>query len=314
MSDYKNKNWLYQKYAVENVSMYRLAKIQNISISVIRHYLKKFNIKIRNREQSINPNIKPFYRDKSWLFDQYINEGKPISEIAEICNVTDMPIFNYLKKFNIKIRSQLQSSLEWKKRQVKLGKKYFDLHWLKEKGKKLNVHEIAKICDTNPSRIKGYASCHNIKIQKREPRLTEGGRKSLSESHRGLKNPRWNNGASEYKDHAILEKIRLEVLKRDKYKCKCCNKKATETHHRDKTKENHEINNLISVCHKCHINRFHKCKKTTSKHIRKYGMTLQEMGEKFGVTSSTINYWIKFPQKEAWLRKELENVPQIKKK
>ena len=285
---YKDKDWLYQKYIVDNISMYRLAKTQNVAVTTIRYYLNKFNIKIRNREQSINPNIRPYYRDKNWLFDQYVNEKKSIREIAKICNVSFMPISDYLKKFDIKTRSQPEASLEWKKNQIELGKKYLDLNWLKEKGKKLNIYEIAKIFNINPQAIRSYATAHNIKIKKKEPELTERGRKSLSESHKGAKNFRWNNGASEYKNHAILKRVRLEALERDKHKCKFCNKKATEIHHKDGTKENHDMNNLISVCHKCHINQFHKHKKTTSKYIRKYGMSLQEMSIKTNLTSSTI--------------------------
>jgi len=291
---YKNKEWLYQKYIVENISTYRLAKIQNVAASTIRYYLNKFNIKTRSLQQSINPNIRYFYKDKDWLFNQYINKKKPISEIAKICNATLMTIFNHLKKFNIEIRNQSQAFLEWKKRQIKLGKKYLDLNWLKEKGKKLNIYEIAEICNTNPHKIRRYAFSHDIKIKKKEPRLTEKGRKSLSESHRGSKNPRWNNGVSPYKNHAILKKVRLEALERDEHKCKFCNKKAIVAHHKDGTKENHDINNLISVCYKCHINQFHKHRKTTSKYIRKYGITLQEMSNKTNLSGVAIlNYFNK---------------------
>lgn len=285
---HKDKDWLYQKYIIDNISMYQLAKSQDVTVATIRYWMNKFNIKIRNKEQAINPNIRPYYRDKNWLFDQYINEKKSINEIAKICNATVMTIFNHLKEFNIEIRTQLQALLEWRKRQIKLGKKHLDLNWLKEKGKKLNIYEIAKICNTNPARIKSYATAHNIKIKKKEPRLTERGRKSLSEAHKGSKNWNWNNGVSEYKNHAILKKTRLEALERDEHKCKFCNKEATETHHIDGTKENHDINNLISVCHKCHINQFHKCKKTTSKYRRLYGMSLQEMSTKTNLSSPAL--------------------------
>jgi len=288
MKLYKDKNWLYQKYIVDNVSMYRLAKTQNVSVSTIRYHLIKFNIKIRNKEQSINPNIRPYYRHKHWLFNQYVNERKAISEIAKICNATLMTISNHLKKFNIKTRNQSQAFIEWKRNQIKLGKKYLDLNWLKEKGKKLNNYEIAKMLNVSPGRIRHYANLHNIKIKIKEPELTERGRKSLSESHKGVKNFRWNNGASEYKNHSELKRNRIKALKRDEHKCKFCNKKATETHHKDETKENHDIDNLISVCHKCHINQFHKHKKTTSKYRRLYGMSLQEMSNKANLSGNAI--------------------------
>ena len=155
----------------------------------------------------------------------------------------------------------------------------------------------------NPSKIKSYARAHNIKIKKKERALTERWRKATSKSLKGSKNPRWNNGASEYKNHAILKKIRLEVLKRDEYKCKVCNKEATEIHHKDEIKENHDANNLISVCHKCHMNQFHKgC---TSKYKKIYGLSLKEMANKFAISCYVLRLWIKSPQKETWLREQL---------
>ncbi len=306
MKLYQNREWLYQKYIVEKLSTCQLAKIQNVATSTIQYNLNKFNIKTRNLQQSksLNPNRRYFYRDKDWLFNQYVSKKKPTIEIAKICNVSHVSIFHYLKKFNIKKRSRSQASLEWKKKQIELGKQYFDLSWLKEKGKKLNLYEIAEIFNVNPSRIKSYAYAHNIKIKEKEPEWTDDRRRLISNLHKGSKNFRWNNGASEYKNHYELKKIRLEVLKRDEYKCKCCNKKATEIHHKDETKENHDINNLISVCHKCHIKQFHRgC---TSKYKKKYGLSLIEICNKFGINYYTIHLWIKSPQKEAWLREQLE--------
>ncbi len=284
---YKNRDWLYQKYIIEKISAYRLAKIQNSSPLTIRHWLIKFNIKIRNREQSINLNIKPFYKNKSWLFDQYTNKKKPISEIAKTCNVSLMPVSGYLKKFNIKARSEPQFRLEWRKRQVKLGKKYLDLDWLKEKGKKLNIYEIAKICNTSPTRIKGYAFAHNIKIKEKKPKLTEDGRKSMSESKKGSRNPRWNNGASRYRDHCKLKRNRIKVFESNNYKCEHCEKPARETHHINKNKADHSIKNLLVLCSKCH-GKLHRGTTKNSKYRRLYGMSLLEIANKIKLSEGAV--------------------------
>jgi len=46
---------------------------------------------------------------------------------------------------------------------------------------------------------------------------------------------------------------RLLILKRDNYKCKCCNEKATEVHHINyDTVLKEDFNILISVCRNCH--------------------------------------------------------------
>lgn len=53
------------------------------------------------------------------------------------------------------------------------------------------------------------------------------------------------------------EKVRIQVLKRDKYKCKKCGSKTNvQVHHIKKWADyptlRREINNLICLCKKCH--------------------------------------------------------------
>lgn len=54
--------------------------------------------------------------------------------------------------------------------------------------------------------------------------------------------------------------VRLKVLARDNYICQKCGKSAKEVHHLDGTGSNRKrkemnngLNNLITVCHKCHV-------------------------------------------------------------
>ncbi len=67
-----------------------------------------------------------------------------------------------------------------------------------------------------------------------------------------LKNAGWGNG---------WNLIRLKILKRDNYRCQICGRKGTEVHHSDGAgsnipvnKQNNKPDNLLTVCHKCHLN------------------------------------------------------------
>ena len=57
----------------------------------------------------------------------------------------------------------------------------------------------------------------------------------------------------DYLDHYTMKQNRLKVLKANNYQCAICNDKATEIHHKDGSKSNHDIKNLLPVCHKCHM-------------------------------------------------------------
>lgn len=74
---------------------------------------------------------------------------------------------------------------------------------------------------------------------------------------KGAKNPRWNGGVAEYPSHSELKKNRLIVLREANYICQVCGGKATQTHHKDKSKTNHAKENLLPVCCKCNAS-FHR--------------------------------------------------------
>lgn len=49
---YKNKDWLYQKYVKEKLSINKIAKIYKVGNATIWRWLKKFNITIRFRNET----------------------------------------------------------------------------------------------------------------------------------------------------------------------------------------------------------------------------------------------------------------------
>ena len=132
----------------------------------------------------------------------------------------------------------------------------------------------------------------------------------MSNAKKGDRNPRWNEGISEYPNHSELKKIRIEVLKKSNGKCEICGDHAQVVHHIDFSKDNHNIPNLIALCKKCHIAVHYGDKesnKKTSKYIRKYGMTLSQISQKIGASKATIIHWVKDPQKQKWLEEQLKD-------
>lgn len=135
-------------------------------------------------------------------------------------------------------------------------------------------------------------------------------KEKMSQSQMGLKSA-LKNGDSPYKNYHIMQKARIELLKRTKGKCETCGERGLCIHHIDGSNTNHDIENLMFLCQHCHsflhakFNEEGKQVKSNTKHIRKYGMTLEEMGKIFGVTRETIRLWTNSPEKEKWLREKL---------
>ena len=105
---------------------------------------------------------------------------------------------------------------------------------------------------------------------------------------KGELNPKWNNGTSEYPNHALMKRNRKIVLKGANYICEYCGGKANQIHHKDLSKGNHSIENLAPCCHKCN----HQRKVAyTSKFKRLYGKSGKEIAQIFKVAPSTITRW-----------------------
>ena len=129
---------------------------------------------------------------------------------------------------------------------------------------------------------------------------------------KGKNNPRWNGGNSEYPNHSEFKKNRIKVLQRTEGKCEICKEPAKIVHHIDGDKSNHSLENLIAVCFNCH-DTLHcnangrSIKGRPTKYGIKYGMTLKQIAEIFGVTITTVHHWIhKNPEKKAWMEKQLK--------
>jgi DNA-binding Xre family transcriptional regulator len=57
----------------------------------------------------------------------------------------------------------------------------------------------------------------------------------------------------QYENHYEMKQNRLKVLEKADYTCSLCGGEANVVHHKDGSKNNHHPDNLISLCHKCHM-------------------------------------------------------------
>lgn len=96
----------------------------------------------------------------------------------------------------------------------------------------------------------------------------------------------WKGGTAEYPNHSLLKRLRLEVLASVKYRCQDCGKGATLTHHIDRDKSNHTLENLRALCTRCHC-RYHK--DVRGRKPRLLGkLTYREIAEHTGMSVSLV--------------------------
>ncbi len=68
----------------------------------------------------------------------------------------------------------------------------------------------------------------------------------------GEGNLNWDGGVSHYPKPGLLIKNRKIILKQFPICQVCKSKKSEEAHHKDLSRDNHSIENLLAVCKKCH--------------------------------------------------------------
>ena len=163
----------------------------------------------------------------------------------------------------------------------------------------LNQDKVCKVhgCD-NPAKARGYCSMHYCRWQKHRSSKKPPG-------PRGKENGNWRGGVSQYPNHYLLKKNRLIRLEEENYRCEFCSKKTNTVFHKDGSKSNHSRKNLSVACRKCGLKHFRN-PNSTSKYLRKYGITLREMVKRYGRNSSHYTSLHKRGKLRKFLRTPLE--------
>lgn len=124
---------------------------------------------------------------------------------------------------------------------------------------------------------------------------------------KGVRNAMWKGGVALYPDHYAMKRNRIIKIRQCGGRCEVCGKKGYQIHHRDGSKDNHRLDNLVLLCRGCHGITHRGRRNKTSKFIRLYGMSLSEMAVAYGGYEQRYYLWHKkgvLAEKLNQLRKE----------
>jgi len=146
---------------------------------------------------------------------------------------------------------------------------------LAQKGKKISDEMKKKISIANKGKIissetrlkmslaskgKKQTPEHTKKVadKRRGMKLSKETCLKMSESRKGNKNPNWRGGIdSDGYSIDWCETLKRSIRERDYYVCRICGKPqgdiAHDVHHIDYDKKNCSPDNLITLCHVCHV-------------------------------------------------------------
>lgn len=183
---YKNYDWLYEKYITKNMSIMEIAKICNVSYTIIQRNLKKNNIAKDCSKWDYRK--LEFWQNEEWLRSEYEKNQKTVREISKITKCDPTTIHNWLKKFNIQRRANRarKGNIPWNKgltkndnislarlskiqrtRYTDLTQPYTKKDWLESQYIKLmkSQEQIAKECGCTGSTIRNWLIRFGIELR-----------------------------------------------------------------------------------------------------------------------------------------------------
>jgi len=199
------------------------------------------------------------YRNRNWLYQRYIIERKSMTMIAEICNCCISTICEWLKRFDIKVRTTgevLKGRALSKKHKENLsiaGKKFY------KKNPGFRSGENSPMFGKTPSE-ETREKMSEAKLGEANPKFWLGKKRpDLAEKFKGSGNPCWKEDKSnELYNSKFNYELKLKIRKRDEFACQMLGcgireaERAHDIHHIDYNKKNDSWDNLITLCGGCH--------------------------------------------------------------
>ena len=154
-----NKEWLYQKYIVEEKSSVKIAKEIGSNPSTVLTTIKRYGFKLRSTSDAAKKRQRlskvPELGDKIWLKQKYETEKLNSYEIADLLSVTQSSVYKRLKHFGIQIRDGKEAARLRKDEHLSKYDKLNDKSWLENKYsvEHLTCAKIAEILGCTASNV-----------------------------------------------------------------------------------------------------------------------------------------------------------------
>lgn len=291
---YQTYEYLYDQYIVQHKTCEQIGQENNVSRECIIEWVKRNKIVLWDLNQTHSQKI-PIEEIPN-IIKLYVEDKKSSTEIGKIYNVGHRTILLLLKKEGIPTRSLSDSQFAYQQKS-KIPELYdrdflYNLHWIDNKSCK----EIGKILNCEPGTVRRHM--HNLGIKTKNSSECKKGILA------GDKHPNWKGGiCTLYNLLRTFFQTNLapKAAQRDNYTCQKCGKQHTilHIHHikhfadiiQEICNENPQFNieepddkqqlyniiiqdkrfldidNLITLCKKCH-QKEHSCDKRKKKNSK----------------------------------------------
>jgi len=249
---YWNKDWLYEQYWEKEMTLQQMGEIANCSLTQIIAWMDRHEIE---RRYTRKPNLNKLYRNKDWMYKQYIVSGQSMNGIAKMVGCQVTTISYWLMRHGIKKKKssgrQKKNEKGYKHRCKHCGKTFF----FRDGRERIYC---SKKCNGLAQRNRTIIVCQQCKkgVEIRTKEIIYGHGRFCSREcwyrwETGENAVNWRGGVSPY-SYEFNKEFKRMIRKRDRYKCAVCEKRALCVHHIDYDKTNTVPENCITLCRSCH--------------------------------------------------------------
>lgn len=100
-----------------------------------------------------------------------------------------------------------------------------------------------------------------------------------------------------YVKHYEFKKNRLLKLEQTKGLCEICGAIVSDIHHIDKTVTNHDIENLMALCHSCHMKQHSVGRPQVTFRLNGHKVTVSKLRETSGLAYQTLYKFFNSPER-----------------
>ena len=101
----KDESWLREKYEIEGMSSRDIADECGCSRGTVVNRLKEHQIRVEDKYNRQYPRL----NERGWLFEEYVEKKRTISDIAKQCSCAPMTVWRWLRAHKINTRAKTYS-------------------------------------------------------------------------------------------------------------------------------------------------------------------------------------------------------------
>ena len=208
--------------------------MEDVSKATIIRWMDKYDIERRDKGHQQKEGR---YKNEEWLREQYVEDRRPIRDIADSCDVTRTTIRHWIHKFDIETRGLSESiKTQWEDNEERREKQAKFMRNLEKPHVERGHHTEETL-----------QKMSEVKMGENNPMF----------GATGEENPAWKEDtpSRRFYQRKKWRRTRQKALKRDEYQCtECGSEDNLVVHHIEPLPDGDKfsLENLITLCKTCH--------------------------------------------------------------